>query len=111
MGQADPPDCVDAEAFARLEKAGEIRLAPDLRVRLNKAIDYYTKLHRWTDAYSRLGVQLKQRTARRLREAEKDLRQLKRVHPAAYLSTVLDDDDAMVSFMSGEAEDVDQLIE
>jgi len=91
-----PESFLDDEAFADLEKAGNVKLSVAQRSELNDEISYIIRLRDWHEAYSPEAIKARARVAKLGRELK---RKLSALDKPAYLSVVLSDDEGQVHFM------------
>ena len=91
-----PESFLDHEAFADLEKAGNVKLSVAQRSELNDEISYIIRLRDWHEAYSPEAIKARARVAKLGRELK---RKLSALDKPAYLSVVLSDDEGQVHFM------------
>jgi len=101
---------LDDEAFAELEKAGNVSLTPELRAELNGAILKCILVRDWNEAYSLDAINGRKKVAAHARELKEAINAL---GAATYISVVLGDDQGQLHFEAPEISDADpdQFIE
>lgn len=105
-----PQSFLDDEAFAELEKAGNVRLTPELRDELAGAILKCILVRDWNEAYSPDAIEGRDTVALQARKLKEALNAL---GAASYLSVLLGDDQGELHFKTPELSDADpdQFIE